>query len=68
MIGAGAGPAGVLSIVQYRMCPFRYPQVGSGGGVTRQAGRHYPAMSLFQVAGLVEDRARVEIEATAVVP
>jgi enamine deaminase RidA (YjgF/YER057c/UK114 family) len=31
-------------------------------------GRHYPAMALVQVAALVEDRARVEIEATAVVP
>jgi enamine deaminase RidA (YjgF/YER057c/UK114 family) len=31
-------------------------------------GRHFPAMSLVQVAALVEDRAKVEIEATAVVP
>ena len=31
-------------------------------------GRSYPAMSLVQVSGLVEDRARLEIEATAVVP
>ena len=31
-------------------------------------GRHYPAMTAVQVAGLVEDRARVEIEVTAVVP
>lgn len=31
-------------------------------------GKHYPAMALVQVAGLVEDRARVEIEATAVIP
>ncbi|MDE3027027.1 MAG: RidA family protein [Paracoccaceae bacterium] len=31
-------------------------------------GRHYPAMALVQVVALVEDRARVEIEATAVVP
>jgi enamine deaminase RidA (YjgF/YER057c/UK114 family) len=31
-------------------------------------GRHYPAMALVQVAGLLEDRAKVEIEATAVVP
>lgn len=31
-------------------------------------GRHYPAMALVQVAALVEDRARVEIEATAVIP
>jgi enamine deaminase RidA (YjgF/YER057c/UK114 family) len=31
-------------------------------------GEHFPAMSLVQVAALVEDCARVEIEATAVVP
>ena len=31
-------------------------------------GAHYPAMTAVQVAGLVEDRARVEIEATAIVP
>jgi enamine deaminase RidA (YjgF/YER057c/UK114 family) len=31
-------------------------------------GRHYPAMALVQVAALVEDRALVEIEATAVIP
>lgn len=28
-------------------------------------GRHFPAMSMVVVAGLVEDRAKVEIEATA---
>lgn len=31
-------------------------------------GNHYPAMTLVQVADLLEDRAKVEIEATAVVP
>ncbi|HWK71212.1 MAG TPA: RidA family protein [Burkholderiaceae bacterium] len=31
-------------------------------------GRHFPAMTAVQVADLVEDRARVEIEVTAVVP
>lgn len=31
-------------------------------------GRHYPAMTLVQVADLLEDRAKVEIEATAVIP
>ena len=31
-------------------------------------GPHYPAMALLQVVALVEDRALVEIEATAVVP
>ena len=31
-------------------------------------GRHYPAMTVVQVSGLVEPGARLEIEATAVVP
>jgi enamine deaminase RidA (YjgF/YER057c/UK114 family) len=31
-------------------------------------GAHYPAMSVVEVAGLLEDQARVEIEATAVTP
>jgi enamine deaminase RidA (YjgF/YER057c/UK114 family) len=31
-------------------------------------GRHYPAMTLVVVAGLLEERAKVEIEATAVIP
>ena len=31
-------------------------------------GRHYPAMSAVQVSGLMEDKARVEIEVTAIVP
>lgn len=31
-------------------------------------GLHYPAMSVVCVAALVEDQAKVEIEATAVVP
>jgi enamine deaminase RidA (YjgF/YER057c/UK114 family) len=31
-------------------------------------GRHYPAMSLLVVSALVEDGAKVEIEATAVLP
>ncbi len=31
-------------------------------------GKHYPAMTLVQVVALVEDQAKVEIEATAVVP
>jgi len=31
-------------------------------------GRHFPAMTMVQVAGLIEDAARVEIEATAMVP
>ncbi len=31
-------------------------------------GKHYPAMAMVQVVALMEDEARVEIEATAVLP
>jgi enamine deaminase RidA (YjgF/YER057c/UK114 family) len=31
-------------------------------------GRHYPTMAVVQVSGLVEPEARLEIEATAVIP
>src|SRR5438552_2162760 len=31
-------------------------------------GKHFPAMSVVEVKGLIEPRAKVEIEATAVVP
>ena len=31
-------------------------------------GRNYPAMTAIEVSGLVEDRAKVEIEVTAVIP
>lgn len=33
----------------------------------RVLGRHFPAMAMVVVSGLVEDRAKVEIEATAVI-
>ena len=39
-----------------------------GGAYRSVLGRHFPAMSLVQVAGLVEDGAKLEIEATAVIP
>jgi enamine deaminase RidA (YjgF/YER057c/UK114 family) len=31
-------------------------------------GRHFPAMAVVEVTGLIEDRAKVEIQATAVLP
>jgi enamine deaminase RidA (YjgF/YER057c/UK114 family) len=39
-----------------------------GAAYRQLMGRHYPAMSVVQVGGLVEDEARLEIEATAVIP
>ena len=41
---------------------------GVGAAYREVIGRHFPAMSLLQVVALVEDRAKVEIEATAVLP
>ncbi|MBV9346961.1 MAG: RidA family protein [Pseudolabrys sp.] len=39
-----------------------------GEAYRRVLGRHFPAMTLLVVAGLLEPRAKVEIEATAVLP
>jgi enamine deaminase RidA (YjgF/YER057c/UK114 family) len=39
-----------------------------GAAYRELMGRHYPAMAVLQVSGLVEDAARLEIEATAVIP
>ena len=44
----------------------RLPEVGEA--YRRVMGRHFPAMTMVQVAALIEDEARVEIEASAVVP
>ncbi len=39
-----------------------------GAQYRRVMGRHFPAMSLIQIAALLEKGAKVEIEATAVIP
>ena len=39
-----------------------------GAAYRELMGQHYPTMAVVQVSGLVEDVARLEIEATAVVP
>jgi enamine deaminase RidA (YjgF/YER057c/UK114 family) len=39
-----------------------------GAAYRRVIGKHFPAMALLVVAGLLEEGAQVEIEATAVVP
>ncbi len=43
--------------------------LGEIGSVYRELiGRHYPAMAVLEVAGLIEPAARIEIETIAVVP
>jgi len=44
----------------------RLPEIGR---CWRQIiGRHFPAMALVQIVALVEDRAKIEIETTALIP
>ncbi len=66
----GAGPEHLVRLTWYVVDKQEYlASLSDLGRVYRKhLGRSYPAMALVQVAGLVEDRARVEIEATAVVP
>lgn len=67
---AGAEPSHVIRLTWYVTSRDAYlAQAKAIGAAYREAfGRHYPAMSVVAVAGLVEAKAKVEIEATAVVP
>ena len=44
----------------------RLPEIGAA--YRSVMGKHYPTMTLVQVVALVEDLAKIEIEATAVLP
>src|SRR5262245_30990017 len=67
---ADAGPQHLVRLTWYGTDEREYLAHLAEVGRTyrRIIGRHYPAMTLVQVAALLEDRAKVEIEATAVVP
>lgn len=67
---AGSGPEHIVRMTWYITDKSEYSAASSQiGAVYREIiGNHYPAMTLVQVAALLERRAKVEIEATAVVP
>lgn len=67
---AGARPEHIVRLNWYVTDKRDYMMRNADlGKVYREIlGRHYPAMTLVQVAALLEDRAKVEIEATAVIP
>ena len=67
---AGAGPQHLVRLTWYVKNKREYLSRGRELGQAYQAvmGKNFPVMALVQVADLVEDRAQVEIEATAVVP
>jgi enamine deaminase RidA (YjgF/YER057c/UK114 family) len=67
---AGAGVRDIARMTWYvvDLDEYRRERRAIGDVYRDVMGDHYPAMSLVQVAGLVEPGARVEIEATAVIP
>lgn len=67
---AGAAPRHVVRMTWYVVDKREYLAAARDLGAAYRdlIGRHYPAMTAVQVAALIEDRARVEIEVTAVVP
>ena len=67
---AGAKPEHIVRMTWYVLDKHEYMGAHKevGAAYRELIGRHYPAMSAVQVAGLMEERARVEIEVTAIVP
>ncbi len=67
---ANGGPEHIVRLTWYVLDKNEYlASLREVGAAYRELmGRSYPAMAVVQVSGLVEDEARLEIEATAVVP
>lgn len=67
---AGAGPEHLVRMTWYLLDKADYlGRQRELGAVYREViGKHFPVMSAFQIAGLIEHRALVEIECTAVIP
>jgi len=65
---AGATPADLVRLTWFITSRAEYggAREAIGAAYRDVIGRHYPAMSVVVVAGLLEPRAKVEIEATAV--
>ena len=67
---AGGKPEHIVRLTWYVIDKQEY--LGAlkevGAAYRELMGRHYPTMAVVQVSGLVEGEARLEIEATAVIP
>ncbi|WP_337183491.1 RidA family protein [Shinella sp.] len=70
LAAGGAEPRHITSMTWYFTDKQEY--LGNLRGIGKAyrdiIGRHYPAMAAMQVVALVEDRAKIEIQATAVLP
>lgn len=67
---AGAEPANLARLVIYvtNKSEYRAHRKEVGERYRKHLGKHFPAMVLVQVAGLLDDAAKVEIEGIAVLP
>jgi enamine deaminase RidA (YjgF/YER057c/UK114 family) len=70
LAAAGAAPEHIVRMTWYVTDKQEYlASKAAIGAVWRDLlGRNFPAMALVQVVALVEDRARLEIETTALIP
>jgi enamine deaminase RidA (YjgF/YER057c/UK114 family) len=67
---AGGGPEHIVRLTWYVVDREAYLTRQKELGQVYRAviGKHFPAMTMVQVVGLAEDAAKIEIEATAVLP
>jgi enamine deaminase RidA (YjgF/YER057c/UK114 family) len=67
---AGAEPQHVVRFVVYVTNKLEYRERTRevGERYRKHMGNHFPAMVLVEVAGLLDDLAKVEIEGTALIP
>ena len=67
---AGGSPEHIVTMTWYLTSKGEYLEnLRAVGQVWRAVlGRHFPAIAAVEVAGLMEDRAKIEIQAMAVIP
>ena|SRR5690242_14068466 len=67
---AEGNPENIVRLVIYVTDKIEYRERTKevGERYRKHMGKHFPAMVLVQVAGLLDDRAKVEIEGMAVIP
>ena len=71
VVGAAGGTASCIArmtVYVTDLDAYRKSTRAIGGAWRARLGKHFPAMALVGVAGLVERRAKIEIEATCVLP
>ena len=67
---AGAGPQHIVRLTWYLTSKSEYQSAGAGIGAAwkETLGKNFPPSTLLYIDGLVDERAKVEIEVTAFVP